>query len=159
MPRRRTSLLMAVLATAPTLTAPPLVAQENDGYARSSSGTRELDLPGGTRIKLLLEAANLGNDDIEVGEITLPPGTAPTSAHRHGALEILYVVEGVLDHVVNGTSHRLEPGMVGVVRRGDEVIHHVLSDVPVKAVVIWVPGGEADRIAPPARWKPVGGGA
>ncbi len=157
MPRRRTSLLMAMLATAPTLTAPPLAAQEDDEYARSSRGSRQLELPGGTRIKLLLEAANLGRDDLEVAEITLPVGTAPTTAHRHGATEIFYVVEGVLDHVVNGTSHRLEPGMVGVVRQGDEVMHRVLSDVPVKAVVLWLPGGEADRLAPASRWKPIGG--
>jgi uncharacterized cupin superfamily protein len=149
---------MAMLATSPTLTAPPLDAQEKDEYARASSGTRRLDLPGGTSIKLLLEAANLGRDDIEVAEITFPAGETPTTAHRHGATEIFYVVEGVLDHVVNGTSHRLEPGMVGVVRRGDEVIHRVISDVPVKAVVLWLPGGEADRLAPAGRWKPVGGG-
>lgn len=158
MPRRRTSLLMAMLAAAPTLTAPPLDAQEKNGYARVSSGTRELELPGGTRIKLLLEAANLGQDDIEVAEITIPVGTNPTRAHRHGATEIFYVVQGVLGHVVDGAEHRLEPGMVGVVRRGDEVIHRVLSDVPVKAVVLWLPGGEADRLAPADRWQSVGGG-
>jgi len=158
MPRRRTSMLMAMLAAAPTLTAPPLEAQERGGYARASSGTRELELPGGTRIKLLLEAANLGQDDIEVAEITIPVGTDPTRAHRHGATEIFYVVEGVLGHVVDGTEHRLEPGMVGVVRRGDEVMHRVLSDVPVRAVVLWLPGGEADRLAPADRWKAVGGG-
>lgn len=158
MPRRRTSLLMAMIAAAPTLTAPPLGAQEQDEYDRSSHGTRELDLPGGTHVKLLLEAANLGLEDLEVAEITFPVGTDPTRAHRHGATEIFYVVEGVLGHVVNGTSHRLEPGMVGVVRRGDEVEHRVLSEVPVKAVVLWLPGGEADRLAPADRWKAIGNG-
>lgn len=158
MPRRRTSLLMAMLATAPAVTAIPASAQDTDRFARASSGTRELTLPGGTTIKLLLEAANLGNDDIEVAEITFPVGTDPTSAHRHGATEIFYVVEGVLDHVVNGTAYRLEPGMVGVVKPGDEVIHRVASDLPVKALVLWVPGGEADRLAPADRWRSLGGG-
>ena len=139
--------------------APPLGAQQTDTYVRASTGTRELDLASGTRIKMLLEAANLGDSSIEVAEITFPVGTNPTAGHRHGATEIFYVVEGVLDHVVNGVSHRLEPGMVGVVKPGDSVAHRVLSDVPVKAVVMWVPGGEADRLAPPDRWKPVGGGA
>jgi len=36
--------------------------------------------------------------------------------------------------------------MVGVVRVGDSVAHAVLSDEPVKALVIWLPGGEADRL-------------
>jgi len=44
----------------------------------------------------------------------------------------------------------------GVVKPGDEVMHRVLGDTPVKAVVIWVPGGESDRIAPPERWTPTG---
>jgi mannose-6-phosphate isomerase-like protein (cupin superfamily) len=65
----------------------------------------------------------------------------------HGRIEIFYILAGRLDHVVNGESHLLRPGMVGIVRPGDEVIHRVVSDVPVKALVIWAPGGEADRIA------------
>lgn len=164
--RRSVRLAVAALALAagpfPALLAAPLAAQDAgaaDGYARASAGTRELDLAGGTRIKLLLEAANLGDTSIEVAEITFPVGTNPTAGHRHGSTEIFYVVEGVLDHVVNGVSHRLEPGMVGVVKPGDQVAHRVLSDVPVKAVVMWVPGGEAARLAPPERWKPVGGGS
>lgn len=48
--------------------------------------------------------------------------------------------------------------MVGVVKPTDTVLHRVLSDVPVKALVIWVPGGEADRIAPPDRWRRIAGG-
>jgi hypothetical protein len=47
--------------------------------------------------------------------------------------------------------------MAGVVKPGDEVMHRVLSDVPVKALVLWVPGGEGDRIAPSDRWTPIGG--
>lgn len=133
-------------------------AQQPDGYARASAGTRVLSLGGGTSIKLLLEAANLGSDELEVAEITFPVGASPAAGHRHGAMEILYVVEGVLGHVVNGEEFRLEPGMVGVVKPGDSVMHRVLSDVPVKALVLWVPGGEADRIAPPERWTPVSGG-
>jgi len=136
-----------------------LVAQQPDGYARSSSGTRQLSLPGGTTIRLLLEAATLGGTEIEVAEITFPVGTDPSRGHRHGSIEIFYVVEGTLGHVVNGQEFRLEPGMLGVVRPDDNVAHRVLSDVPVKALVLWVPGGEADRIAPPDRWVPVGPGS
>jgi quercetin dioxygenase-like cupin family protein len=104
---------------------------------------------------MLLDASNLGGVEIEVAEITFPVGGNPTNGHRHGAMEIFYVVEGVLGHVVNGELHRIEPGMVGVVRPADEVLHRVLSDVPVKALVLWVPGGEADRIAPLDRWTQI----
>lgn len=139
------------------LGAASVEAQEPEGYARSSAGTRMLTLGAGTTIKMLLDASNLGSSEIEVAEITFPAGTNPPGGHRHGALEIFYVVEGVLGHVVNGQEHRVEPGMVGVVKPGDEVIHRVLSEEAVKALVLWVPGGEGDRIAPPDRWTPVGG--
>ena len=132
-------------------------AQQVDGYERAGAGTRMLTLGSGTSIKMLLEASNLGSGEIEVAEIVFPPGMNPAGGHRHGATEIFYVVEGVLGHVVNGVEHRLEPGMVGVVKPGDEVMHRVLSDGPVKAVVLWVPGGEANRIAPPDRWTRIGG--
>ncbi len=152
----RTALIVRVVAAVALLMPLAGVAQaQAEGYARSSAGTRQLTLANGTTIKLLLEAANLGSGEIEVGEITFVPGPAATMGHRHGAMEIFYVVNGVLGHVVNGEEHRLEPGMVGVVKPGDTVIHRVLSAGPVKAVVLWVPGGEASRIAPLERWVPV----
>lgn len=157
----RTGMTTALLvAAALAATSADRAAAQATGadYAPASAGIRELTLGSGTVIRLLLAAENLGTSEIEVAEITFPVGTAPTGGHRHGALEIFYVVEGVLGHVVNGVEHRLEPGMVGVVRSGDEVVHRVLTDAPVKAVVLWVPGGEADRIAPADRWTRIGGG-
>jgi len=133
----------------------PAAAQQTAAYTRSSTGVREITLGSGTVIKMLLDASNLGSGEVEVGEITFPAGgPAPTAGHRHGATEIFYIVEGVLGHVVNGQEHRLEPGMVGVVKPADEVMHRVLEG-PVKAVVIWVPGGEGSRIQPAERWRPL----
>jgi len=152
------TLIVGVLSASVPALAHAQDAQNQDGYARASSGTRSITLGSGTTIKMLLDAANLGSSDIEVAEIIFPTGANPSSGHRHGATEIFYVVEGVLGHVVNDVEHRLEPGMVGVVKPGDSVAHRVLSDGPVKALVLWVPGGEADRIAPAERWSAVGGG-
>lgn len=146
-----TTLAAVVAAPGPS----PLAAQEGD-YARTSDGIRALELGGGTTIEVLLDASNLGTDEVEVAEITFPAGMSPTRGHRHTATEIFYVVEGTLGHVVNGEEFRVEPGMVGVVKSGDEVIHRVLGSEPVRALVLWVPGGEADRIAPRERWTPVG---
>ncbi len=129
-------------------------ASAQDTYARSSTGVREVTLGSGTVIKMLLDASNLGTDEIEVGEITFPTVTSPTAGHLHGATEIFYVIEGVLGHVVNGQEHRLGPGMVGVVKPNDEVMHRVL-EAPVRAVVIWVPGGEGNRVQPAERWRPL----
>ncbi len=149
----RTILVFGFVVT----TASAARGQEVVEYDRSSAGTRTLELGSGTTIKLLLEAANLGSSDIEIAEITFPLGSNPSRGHTHGSMEIFYVLDGVLGHVVEGEEHRLEPGMVGVVKGGDEVMHRVLSDVPVRALVIWVPGGEAARIAPLDRWTPIGG--
>lgn len=106
--------------------------------------------PGGTRIRLLLDSSNLGGEEIEIGEITLPSGTN-SGSHPHGSTEIFYVLSGELDHVVNGEHHLLKPGMLGFVRPPDEVTHIVPGDEPVKALVIWAPGGEAHRIV--SRWQ------
>lgn len=146
------ALLTAVVAL---LFATPLAAQD---YQRATEGTRLLVGDVGFSIKMLVEAENLGSGEVEVGEITFPARTLPARPHAHQAIEIFYILEGELDHVVNGESHRLRPGMVGIVRPEDDVIHRVPGDVPVRALVIWAPGGEADRIAPFFQEEPVGTG-
>ena len=42
--------------------------------------------------------------------------------------EIFYVLEGELEHVVNGESHTLMPGMLGYVKPPDRVNHIVAPD-------------------------------
>lgn len=120
-------------------------------YARESRGTRWLEGPG-VKIKMLVEASNFGSAEVEVAELTL---SQSSGEHRHTSHEILYVLDGVLDHVVNGETHRLEPGMVGVVKEGDVVVHRVVSTTPVKALLVWAPGGEADRLAKLFKTRPV----
>ena len=117
----------------------------NPPYDAATAGVRDLVL-GPVVIRMLAEASNLGRDDIEVGELRLPADFGEGTAHQHGSLELFYVVEGVLGHEVNGVAHRLEPGMLGFVKPGDAVRHSVLSPGPMRAVVIWLPGGEADRL-------------
>lgn len=134
--------LVAVPGSLPAQ-APPAVP-----YTPASGGT-ELLSRGGLLIRVLVDAAVLGGTEIEVAELTLPPsGPAAPRPHRHGAVELLYVLSGRLDHVVNGQAHRLEPGMVGIVRPGDSVAHHVVSAEPVRALVIWAPAGELARLRP-----------
>ena len=120
-------------------------AQQDDRYVRSSAGIRMITNDSGKTMKMLLDATNLQSDEIEIAELIIPVGATPSPTHQHGSMEIFYVVEGILGHIVNGEEHRLEPGMVGVVKPGDEVLHLVLSEGPVKTVVMWVPGGESER--------------
>ena len=130
-------LVVLILLTPPALSQS---AAPGDAYVH----------PGGTVFRLLLDENNVGTKDVEVGEMVFQPGTESAS-HAHGSLEIFYVIEGVLEHIVNGNSYILEPGMVGFVHAGDEVIHKVPEGRPAKTLVIWVPGGESDRIR--ANWR------
>lgn len=123
------------------------------GFAagRSSAGAQPADLgrfvsQSGTELELLLSESNLGGNEIQIGEITWPPG-ANSGNHPHGATEVFYVLEGTLEHVVDGVSQMLGPGDLGFVRPPSEVNHITPPDGgPVRALVIWAPGGEGTRI-------------
>lgn len=119
-------------------------AESSVDYQHAGTGTRIFSA-GELAIKVLVEASVLGSNEVEVAEISFPPGYEG-AGHRHGAIEIFYIVEGVMNHVVNGESHILEPGMIGIVRPADTVTHRIQGDQGVKAVVIWAPGGEVDRL-------------
>jgi quercetin dioxygenase-like cupin family protein len=106
--------------------------------------------PSGTRLRMLVDKATLGGEEVELGEITFA-ANADSGEHAHGSTEIFYVLEGELEHVVNGKSHRLKPGMVGYVRPSDRVRHKVGAG-GAKALVIWAPGGESGRITSRS-WK------
>ena len=104
--------------------------------------------PGGTTLRLFLDESNVG-PQVSVGELTFTPN-ADSGEHTHGAIEMFYVLSGELEHVVNGKSYILGPGMTGYVRPPDK-IRHKTGAAGAKVIVVWVPGDEAGKIA--ARWK------
>jgi quercetin dioxygenase-like cupin family protein len=97
---------------------------------------------------LFLDEGNVG-PEVTVGEITFPPNS-DSGEHKHGATEMFYIVSGELEHIVNGKSFILKPGMTGYVKPPDSVRHKV-GPSGAKAVVIWTPGEEGKKIA--SRWK------
>lgn len=103
--------------------------------------------PSGTTLRLMLDEGNLGKE-VSLGEITFP-ANSDSGEHAHGAVEVFYVLEGELEHAVNGKSEFLKPGMSGFVRPPDRV-RHKTGPAGAKAVVVWVPGEEGRRIA--SRW-------
>lgn len=104
--------------------------------------------PSGTTLRLILDESNVG-PEVSVGEIIFGPNL-DSGDHQHGAIEIFYVTAGELEHVVNGRSQMLKPGMAGFVKPPDKVRHKTGAS-GAKAVVVWVPGDEAKKIA--ARWQ------
>ena len=103
--------------------------------------------PGGATLRLFLDSTNVG-PQVSVGELTFPPN-GDSGEHTHGAIEMFYVLSGELEHVVNGKSYILGPGMTGYVRPPDKV-RHKTGPAGAKVLVVWVPGEEAKKIA--ARW-------
>jgi quercetin dioxygenase-like cupin family protein len=104
--------------------------------------------PSGTTLRLMLDENNLGTE-VSLGEIVFPPNQ-DSGEHAHDAIEIFYVVSGELEHVVNGKSQILKPGMSGFVRPPDKV-RHKTGPEGAKAVVVWAPGIEGRRVA--SRWQ------
>ena len=105
--------------------------------------------PTGTVLRPLTDPTMYGGAEVDVGELTFPPNL-DSGDHVHGSIETFYVLEGELEHVVNGKSLFLKAGMLGTVRPPDKV-RHKTGAAGAKAIVIWAPGGEMARIA--SRWK------
>jgi len=140
-----TTVLAVIALCGASFAAGARVGQESlEGQAYRSAG--------GTELEFLFDGS--GRDtDLEVGIITFPEGTNAPS-HPHGSTEIFVVLEGQLEHVVNGESQILDPGMLGFVEPPDRVSHVTRPDAgPTRAVVIWAPAGEGRRIA--SNWERV----
>lgn len=143
MTRRRAGL--AVLAAVALGIAAGFAAGRSSAVAQPADLGRFVSTSG-AEIELLLSESNLGGGEIQIGEINWPPG-ANSGDHPHGATEVFYVLEGELEHVVDGVSQILGPGDLGFVRPPSQVNHITAPDGgPVRALVIWAPGGEGTRI-------------
>ena len=125
-------------------------AAGNQAQTPTTRQGRSYQAPGGTTLRLMLDETNLG-PEASLGELMFPPDS-DSGEHTHGAIEMFYVVRGELEHVVNGSSQILKPGMVGFVKPPDRV-RHKTGPAGAMAVVVWVPGEEGRRLA--SRWKPV----
>ena len=136
-----TARVVSMVALAVLLIASPAAAQSDKQGVTYRS-------PAGSTLRLILDSTNVG-PDVSLGELTFPPNS-DSGDHAHGAIEVFYVLSGELEHVVNGKSEILKPGMVGYVKPPDKV-RHKTGPAGAKVVVMWVPGVEGSRIA--ARWK------
>jgi quercetin dioxygenase-like cupin family protein len=110
---------------------------------------RTFQSPAGTKLRVLVDQTDLKGTEVEVAELTFAPN-ADSGDHQHGVTETFYVLEGELEHVVNGQSVKLTPGMVGTVRPPANV-RHKTGAAGARALVIWAPGGEIARVT--ARWR------
>lgn len=145
MTKKPVRLLIAVLATslAACSQEPQVDPAAYENYEIVSTGTRQFEWDTATEagwIKVLIEESNLGSQGAEIAEIYFPPDYQG-QPHPH-ELEIIYVLEGELDHIVNGESHILTPGMIGVVRARDRVIHKTNAAQGARTLIVWPLGNE-----------------
>jgi len=145
-------LASATIAAAFAADSPaPAASEAKSTYSYATNGVWENKAGG---LRLLLDKSNLGGDELEAAELTLPAGTN-VGSHMHQSVEVIYVVSGVYGHEVNGKLYRLTPGMVGIVRPGDHVRHLVPQSGPAKLLIMWAPPGEAERVFGRAPHTPV----
>jgi quercetin dioxygenase-like cupin family protein len=124
-----------------------MLALVSGGNAQDKPQGTRYRAPSGTTLRLMLDESNVG-PEVTLGELTFPPNQ-DSGDHQHGAIEMFYVVTGELEHVVNGQSQILKPGMAGYVKPPDKV-RHKTGAAGAKVVVVWVPGEEGKRVA--SRW-------
>jgi quercetin dioxygenase-like cupin family protein len=115
-----------------------------------AAGGKVFTSPGGTELRVLVDAASLGGTEVEVAELTFAPNS-DSGDHRHAVTETFYVLEGELEQVINGKPVKLGKGMVASIRSTDDV-RHKSGPSGAKVLVVWAPGGEIARVT--AKWKP-----
>lgn len=97
-------------------------------------------------LRMLLDVPQLGGGQVSVGERNYPPNYE-SPEHTHKSIELIYVLAGEFQHVVNGRTHVLTPGMLGLVKPGDKVRHKTGASGPVRTLMIWVPGADGTDLA------------
>lgn len=95
-------------------------------------------------MKLLLGKQQLGVNTVAMAERTYP-GNYASAEHSHESIEVLYVLSGEYQHVVNGRPQILGPGQVAFVKQGDKV-QHKTGGAGAKVLMIWSPGDEGERL-------------
>jgi quercetin dioxygenase-like cupin family protein len=130
------------------------VALISIGYVAGTLSARQAGKvfvsPGGTELRVLVDATSLGGTEVEMAELTFP-ANSDSGDHRHAVTETFYLLEGAFEQVVNGKPVMLKPGMSVSIRASDQV-RHKSGPNGAKVLAIWAPGGEIARIT--AKWKP-----
>jgi quercetin dioxygenase-like cupin family protein len=116
------------------------------GSAQAPKPGPILSDPSRGDLRMLLDKTGLGSSEVSIGERTYRANYTSTE-HVHQGIEILYVLEGEFHHEINGQTYVLNPGMIGIVKVGDQVRHKTGPRGPVKLLMIWVPGEEGARVA------------
>ncbi|HTV03002.1 MAG TPA: cupin domain-containing protein [Luteitalea sp.] len=150
---RFTFLIVAAMTStlfAQTGGAPAQVPSPSQPKAASASKPRSFVSASGVRLKVLTDGTDVRGNEVEIVELVFP-ANSDSGDHRHAVTETFYVLEGLMEQVINGTPVRLTPGMSASIRSTDQV-RHKSGPAGAKVLVVWAPGGEIARVT--ANWKP-----
>jgi len=102
-----------------------------------------MKIVNGAEIRPVLKGKLATAESLEVHETTLPPGGMPHAAHRHVHSEMWLIREGTIQLTINGTSHVMGPGSVGLVHSNDEHGIKNIGTAPATYFVVAVgPGAD-----------------
>jgi quercetin dioxygenase-like cupin family protein len=98
-----------------------------------------------SQIKVLIDEHLGGTKEVTIAELTIPAGV-DVPDHVHQPTEIFYILSGELEQTSDGKIQKPTAGMACLVPANSTTHHKVTSKEPVRALVIWAPGGEEKRI-------------
>ena len=142
----RVALLWTVLMWWRWTVFPDLVnAQEIQRFVSPKQAKVFTEPQSKSQIKVLIDEQLGGTKDVTIAELTIPPGV-DVPDHVHQSTEIFYILSGELEQTSDGKVQKLTAGMACLVPANSTTHHKVTSKEPVRALVIWAPGGEEKRI-------------
>jgi len=142
----RVALLWTVLMWWEWTVFPDLVnAQEVQRFVSPKQAKVFTEPQSKSQFKVLIDEQLGGTKDVTIAELTIPPGV-DVPDHVHQSTEIFYILSGELEQTSDGKVQKLTAGMACLVPANSTTHHKVTSKEPVRALVIWAPGGEEKRI-------------
>ena len=128
----------------------PTAFAEEQRFVHPKETMTYVDPTSKSEIRVVIDQNLGGTKDVTVAELTIPPGV-DVPDHIHQSTEIFYILSGELEQTSEGKVQKLTAGMACLVPANTTTHHKVTSKEPVRALIIWAPGGEEKRIV--TQWQ------
>lgn len=133
---------IALLTLATTSTR---AEEDSQRFVHPKQTTTYIEPQSKSTIRVLIDEHLGGTKDVSVAELVIPPGV-DVPDHIHQSTEIFYILSGELEQTSESKVQKITAGMAALVPANTTTHHKVTSKKPVRALVIWAPGGEEQRI-------------
>jgi quercetin dioxygenase-like cupin family protein len=144
-PQPKVRMVILALPTPAGVTATVARSEKDQTHYRMLGGQGE--------VALVLDKGVVGTDAFSQSRLTLQPGAAVPSHHHTGSAEIIYIVSGKTEVMMEGTAKTLGPREAIAIPAGAQHAAKVVGTEPLQMVQFYVPGG------PEQRFRGAAGGA